>query len=71
MNITNYSDCRSLIAVAVAAALLAGCACAPKKPAGSEEVRAKLTALQSRRRARQRRAGGHEGCRGRCESWPR
>src|SRR6185436_11406333 len=31
---------------AVTAALLAGCASAPTKPAGSEEVRAKLTALQ-------------------------
>jgi outer membrane protein OmpA-like peptidoglycan-associated protein len=38
---------RSMIAVAVAAALFAGCASAPMKPAGSAEVRAKLTALQS------------------------
>jgi len=37
----------SLIAAAVAAALLAGCASTPKAPAGSAEVRAKLTALQS------------------------
>lgn len=36
----------SLIAVAVAAVLAAGCASAPQKPAGSEAVRAKLTALQ-------------------------
>ena len=42
---TYYS--RSLIAVAVAAALLAGCASTPKAPAGSAEVRAKLSALQS------------------------
>jgi|KBSSwiStaDraftv2_1062776.scaffolds.fasta_scaffold10308_2 outer membrane protein OmpA-like peptidoglycan-associated protein len=42
---SHYS--RSLIAIAVAAALVAGCASAPKKPAGSEQVRAKLTALQN------------------------
>jgi outer membrane protein OmpA-like peptidoglycan-associated protein len=36
----------SVIALAVAATL-AGCASAPKQPAGSAEVRAKLTALQS------------------------
>ena len=35
---------RSLIAIAVTVAL-AGCASAPKQPAGSAEVRAKLTAL--------------------------
>ena len=46
MNITNYTFARSLIAAAVAAAMLAGCASAPTKPAGSAEVRAKLTALQ-------------------------
>ena len=34
------------IAVAIAATLFAGCASAPMKPAGSAEVRAKLTALQ-------------------------
>ena len=38
---------RSMIAVAVAGAIFAGCASVPKKPAGSEAVRAKLTALQS------------------------
>jgi outer membrane protein OmpA-like peptidoglycan-associated protein len=38
---------RSMIATAVAAALIAGCASTPMKPAGSAEVRAKLTALQS------------------------
>jgi outer membrane protein OmpA-like peptidoglycan-associated protein len=47
MNHTAHTPFRSLIAVAVAAALFAGCASAPKKPAGSERVRAKLTALQS------------------------
>jgi outer membrane protein OmpA-like peptidoglycan-associated protein len=36
-----------MIATAVAAALIAGCASTPMKPAGSAEVRAKLTALQS------------------------
>jgi len=36
-----------LITAAVAAALFAGCASAPMKPAGSAEVRAKLVALQS------------------------
>ena len=45
MNSTRYSPVRTLIAVAVAASLFAGCASAPK-PAGSEQVRAKLTALQ-------------------------
>src|SRR5688572_10330410 len=45
MKSTNYT--RSMIGVAVAAALLAGCASAPMKPAGSAEVRAKLVALQS------------------------
>jgi outer membrane protein OmpA-like peptidoglycan-associated protein len=37
---------RSAIAAAVAAALFTGCATAPMKPAGSQEVRAKLIALQ-------------------------
>jgi outer membrane protein OmpA-like peptidoglycan-associated protein len=46
MNIARQTSSRSLIAVAITAVLLAGCASAPKKPAGSEEVRAKLTALQ-------------------------
>jgi outer membrane protein OmpA-like peptidoglycan-associated protein len=47
MNISRKFPIRSMIAVAVAAAVLAGCASAPVKPAGSEAVRAKLTALQS------------------------
>jgi outer membrane protein OmpA-like peptidoglycan-associated protein len=38
---------RSLIAAAIAATLVAGCASIPDKPEGSEQVRAKLTALQS------------------------
>jgi outer membrane protein OmpA-like peptidoglycan-associated protein len=46
MNNTFLSPIRSLLAVAVAATLFAGCAAAPTKPAGSAEVRAKLTALQ-------------------------
>jgi outer membrane protein OmpA-like peptidoglycan-associated protein len=46
MRHTNYTWHRSLIGAAVAASLLAGCASAPMKPAGSEQVRAKLTALQ-------------------------
>src|SRR5687767_7982924 len=46
MKITNYSISRSLIGVAVAAVLLAGCA-STQRPDGSAEVRAKLTALQS------------------------
>lgn len=37
---------KPLITLAVAAALMAGCATAPQAPAGSAEVRAKLTALQ-------------------------
>jgi len=44
MNNTNYTQ--SLIAAAVAAAFLVGCASAPTRPSGSAEVRAKLTALQ-------------------------
>ena len=47
MNSTAFIPFRSLIAVAVAATLFAGCASIPKHPAGSEQVRAKLTALQS------------------------
>jgi outer membrane protein OmpA-like peptidoglycan-associated protein len=47
MNNSGNFPIRSTIAVAVAAALLAGCASAPTRPAGSAEVRAKLTALQS------------------------
>ncbi|MEO8064041.1 MAG: OmpA family protein [Pseudomonadota bacterium] len=37
----------TLISAALAAAIMAGCASTPKKPAGSEAVRAKLTSLQS------------------------
>ena len=47
MNSTNYLPLRSIIAAAVAATLFAGCASVPEKPAGSEQVRAKLTALQA------------------------
>jgi outer membrane protein OmpA-like peptidoglycan-associated protein len=47
MNTTNYTWRRSLIAAAVAAALISGCASTPEKPAGSEAVRIKLVALQS------------------------
>jgi outer membrane protein OmpA-like peptidoglycan-associated protein len=47
MNRSNFSLMRSTIAIGVAAALIAGCASVPKKPAGSEAVRAKLTALQN------------------------
>jgi outer membrane protein OmpA-like peptidoglycan-associated protein len=43
----NMHYSRSLIAAAVTAALVAACASAPEKPAGSAEVRAKLTALQN------------------------
>ena len=46
MNTTNYSWRRSLIGAAIATSLFAGCASVPKQPAGSAEVRAKLTALQ-------------------------
>ena len=42
-----YLPFRSAIAVAVAAALIVGCASVPQHPAGSAQVRAKLTALQS------------------------
>lgn len=47
MNRTDFSPMRSLIAIGVVAAFAAGCASAPMKPAGSEQVRAKLTALQN------------------------
>ena len=47
MNTSRQLLSRSLIAVAVTAALSVGCASLPKKPAGSEQVRAKLTALQN------------------------
>ena len=46
MNTSNYTWRRTLIGAAVAASLFAGCASVPKQPAGSAEVRAKLTALQ-------------------------
>jgi outer membrane protein OmpA-like peptidoglycan-associated protein len=46
MNIRHTGIGRTLVAIAVTAAL-AGCASTPKPPAGSAEVRAKLTALQS------------------------
>jgi len=46
MNSINHLPIRSFIAAAVAATLFAGCASVPKNPAGSEQVRAKLTALQ-------------------------
>jgi outer membrane protein OmpA-like peptidoglycan-associated protein len=46
MNNPNYTRF-PLIGIAVAAALMVGCASTPMKPAGSVEVRAKLTALQS------------------------
>jgi outer membrane protein OmpA-like peptidoglycan-associated protein len=47
MNIYRTIPGRTLIATAVAAALVAGCASTPKAPAGSEEVRAKLVTLQN------------------------
>jgi outer membrane protein OmpA-like peptidoglycan-associated protein len=47
MNTSGHRLSRYLVAVAVTAALAVGCASAPKKPAGSEQVRAKLTALQN------------------------
>jgi len=46
MKTTNYIGSRSLLSVAIAASLLAGCASVPKQPAGAAEVRAKLTVLQ-------------------------
>lgn len=47
MNTTQSTWRRTALAAAVAAALLAGCASAPQRPAGSQEVRAKLSELQS------------------------
>jgi outer membrane protein OmpA-like peptidoglycan-associated protein len=44
---TLHKTSRSLIALAVTAALVTACASAPKKPLGSEAVRAKLTTLQN------------------------
>jgi outer membrane protein OmpA-like peptidoglycan-associated protein len=46
MNFANYPFSRTLIGVAVAASVFIGCASTPKKPIGSEQVRAKLTSLQ-------------------------
>ena len=47
MNHTHSTFMRTLLAAAVASTLLVGCATVETKPAGSERVRAKLTALQS------------------------
>src|SRR5690349_22243529 len=47
MNTSAHIWSKSLVAVAVTASLAVGCASAPQKPAGSEQVRAKLTALQN------------------------
>ena len=47
MNDTNYTPMKTALAIAIAAALFVGCASTPAKPLGSEQVRAKLTALQS------------------------
>jgi len=46
MNNIIQSHSRSIVALAVASVMFMGCASVPKKPAGSEQVRAKLTALQ-------------------------
>jgi len=45
--IRNVNFTRTLIAATVASVLLAACATAPVKPAGAEEVRSKLTQLQT------------------------
>ena len=45
MNTSAHIWNRSLVAVAVTAALAVGCASAPKKPAGSEQVRATMAKL--------------------------
>jgi outer membrane protein OmpA-like peptidoglycan-associated protein len=47
MNRSNFLPMRSLIASAVAATFIIGCASTPQKPVGSEQVRAKLTTLQN------------------------
>jgi outer membrane protein OmpA-like peptidoglycan-associated protein len=47
MKHSRFIPVRTLVTAAVAAALIAGCASTPKQPAGSAEVRAKLTRLQS------------------------
>jgi len=44
---SRLSFTRTLVAAAVAAALITACASAPMKPAGSAEVRSKLTQLQA------------------------
>jgi outer membrane protein OmpA-like peptidoglycan-associated protein len=46
MNTHYFNSGRTVLSVAVAAVLAAGCASAPMKPAGSEQVREKLSALQ-------------------------
>jgi outer membrane murein-binding lipoprotein Lpp len=46
MNYSTFGPARTLVAAAVAAALIVGCASTPKQPLGSAEVRAKLTRLQ-------------------------
>lgn len=46
----NYNECfrrTRIVAIACATVVLASCAAAPVKPAGSEDVRAKLTRLQA------------------------
>lgn len=42
-----FRSTRSLIAIGIVATYVAACASVPTKPAGSEEVRAKLTSLQN------------------------
>jgi outer membrane protein OmpA-like peptidoglycan-associated protein len=46
MNTKYLTSGRTALAAAIASALVLGCASAPKKPMGSEQVRAKLSALQ-------------------------
>lgn len=46
MNTKYLTTGRTALALAIASVLVIGCASAPMKPAGSEEVRAKLSALQ-------------------------
>ena len=46
MNTRYLTTGRTALAVAIASALVLGCASTPMKPAGSEQVRAKLSALQ-------------------------
>ena len=47
MNTPIYSFKKSLIAVAITSLLLVGCSTSPSKPAGADNVRSKLTQLQS------------------------